>query len=66
MYGLDTNFENVLAREKEKQDMCKHTYLKCGQCHRCFDNLNNIYKQEIDRLNRLLITHGIDPKNVII
>lgn len=66
MYELDTNFENQLAKEHEKQAKCCHSYLKCGLCGVAKDELNDKYRLEIDRLTRLLITHGINPENVII
>lgn len=59
MYELDTNFENQLAREHERQSKCCHSYLKCGFCGMCKDNLNNIYKQEIDRLRQILKDNNI-------
>lgn len=59
MYELDTNFENQLAKEHEKQAKCCHSYLKCGLCGVAKDELNDKYRQRIAYLEQLLITNEI-------
>ena len=48
MEGQFVNRNEV--RSNEKKESCSHTYLKCGCCNKCVDNLYNDYQNQIDIL----------------